>query len=93
MQLYRNLYFILFLFLLVSCNDAKQTDPLESLNDELKGLVLGDSLYSDFMQEVRDNIASSSIIERELFGNVLVKSEDIENQDNRFVYGVSLLYL
>lgn len=74
--------------MILSCSDSK--NPTSKLDREngFQGLVLGDSSYSDFMKEVKENASESDIIEREIFGNVIVQSEKIENLDNRFVYGV-----
>lgn len=54
----------------------------------IQGLRLGDSLYSPFYRQVLESSTNWEVIEHELFGNTIVPSQEYEDVDHRFVYGV-----
>lgn len=77
------------LFLLASCgnNKGKSISKLDRQKG-FNGLVLGDSTYNNFIQKVKNEANDDEIIERKIFGNVIVPAQNIENLDHRFVYGI-----
>ena len=75
-------------FLLIGCSEPRER-IVHQLDAEygFQGLVLGDSLFGEFVSQVVESSSNYEVIERHVFDAAVIPPRQFESIDHRFVHG------